>query len=332
MSSLLVLNKLISEISSKHLLVIGDLMLDKYFWGTVNRISPEAPVPIVEVTEEETRLGGAANVALNLKELGASVSVCGLVGADSDGGLLRYLLNEREFDVTFVYEDENRRTTSKTRVIGNQQHTVRLDREDRSPLSPQIEEKILTKLLPQLSSFDAIIFEDYNKGMLTPGLIEQVIFAANKIKVPVIVDPKFDNFLAYGGCTLFKPNLKELNQAMGQGVEGSDTVALHESIAGFRKMMPHSQTMVTLGEYGVLGASEKDSFTIPAHLRKIRDVSGAGDTVVAVVALCIACGLDFRTAAELSNIAGGLVCEDVGVVPVNKDRWIAEAKRVLEGK
>jgi rfaE bifunctional protein kinase chain/domain len=306
-------------------LVVGDLMLDRYLWGHVSRISPEAPVPVVDVSRIESRPGGAANVALNLGAMGAQVAVCGVVGNDDNGKTLLGHLQSNGFNIDLVKAIEGRITTAKTRVIGNNQQILRVDHEVVDPIPFDLSFELEAGIVASIADFDAVIFEDYDKGLLSPDFIRAVTDAANQAGVPSIVDPKFSNFLAYSGVTLFKPNLKELNEALGIRVAKHDLDGVLQAVEELRLRMPHENTLITLSEHGVIAVDgQLASVHIPAHFRKITDVSGAGDTVVAVMALGLAAGLPLLEAAEIANLAGGLVCEEVGVVPVDRARLFSE--------
>ncbi|MBK9448674.1 MAG: D-glycero-beta-D-manno-heptose-7-phosphate kinase [Bacteroidetes bacterium] len=308
-------------------LVIGDLMLDRYHFGRVTRISPEAPVPVVDVERTENRPGGAANVALNIRSLGAAVTLCGVIGNDDHGDLLIKSLAVQGLDASLVITTSDRPTTTKTRIIGNNQQILRVDHESREAIGKQLEEELIHSLGKRIQEFDAIILEDYDKGLLGPDLIEAVVQLANAAQVPVVVDPKYRNFLAYKGVTLFKPNLKELNEALNHRISKADLPGIQAAVMELREKMPHRQTLVTLSENGVLAIDENGLAThLPAHLRKIADVSGAGDTVIAVMALALAAGLPLKTASEIANLAGGLVCEEVGVVPIDLGTLLREMK------
>ena len=308
-------------------------MVDNYLWGQVGRISPEAPVPVVEVFKEENRPGGAANVALNLGALGAKPVLCGMIGDDAPGKEMLDILELHEYDTSLIEVDPSRQTTVKTRVIGNLQQMLRVDREDADPLEESVLETLKSKVLKQVQFFDAVIFQDYDKGVLSPGLIQAITWEAEAHKIPVIVDPKNRNFMDFSGCSLFKPNLKELNDALNLKLIKNDFEGIVKAVESLRRIMPHSHTLITLSEYGVLGVyPDGNHFHLPAFLRKVRDVSGAGDTVVSVLGLGFACGLDFELSARVANLAGGLVCEEAGVVPVKLERLQQEVKEKLELK
>jgi len=311
-------------------LVIGDLMLDRYLWGNVSRLSPEAPVPIVDVSHEENRMGGAANVGLNLMSLGAKPILCGVVGMDTDGDRFLDRLISQHFSDQGILRTDARRTTTKVRVIGQQQQLLRVDREDTHQISTADEAELLAHLLPLFPQADALVFEDYDKGVLTPTLIQALVKAAHEQNLPVYVDPKFRQFWDYTGVTVFKPNLRELNQGLGLHLSGDDHQGLLAGIQTLRERMPHRETLVTLSAAGMLWVDHAGKAThVPAHPRKILDVSGAGDTVISVLALALAAGIAGPQATALANLAGGLVCEEVGVVPINAER-LMEAAATLD--
>ncbi|MEO1449926.1 MAG: PfkB family carbohydrate kinase [Bacteroidota bacterium] len=315
--------------SDCHILVLGDLMVDRYLWGKVTRISPEAPVPIVDVHTEENRLGGAANVALNLKALGATVDVLGVVGEDEMGRILVQMADQAGFGTEGIVAAAAIRTTLKVRILGHHQQVLRVDKEDRVAPNEETENELLRVLGEKISHSHALIIEDYDKNALAPGLIQRVIALAREKDVPVMVDPKFKHFFAYEGVTLFKPNLKELNEGLGLRLEGRDQQRLVEALETLRARMPHQFSLITLSEYGMLLVDDEGNHhTVEAHRREIADVSGAGDTVISVAALALAAGWLPLEAVQLANLAGGLVCESVGVVPINADRLQTEAIRL----
>ena len=313
-----------SQLAQYHVLVVGDVMADRYIWGRVNRISPEAPVPIVEIEREETRPGGAANVAANLIAYGVKVSLSGVIGTDLLAGQLRDACLRAGIDPFGLVEDSNRPTTSKTRVLGNAQQMLRLDLESSSPISPETEDELLRKI-KSMPRWDALILEDYDKGVLNETLIQQLIQLAHRLNTPVLVDPKFKNFFSYTGCTWFKPNLKELVTALQQADRNPTNEWVLNLVNHLRDQMPHVYSLVTLSERGVLLIEPNADWThLPAHVREIRDVSGAGDAVIAALAIGIILGLSPLEAARWANLAGGLACEELGVAPVSLDRLILE--------
>jgi len=320
------------KLSQLKILVIGDLMLDKYLFGKVTRISPEAPVPIVDVYEEDARLGGAANVALNLQSLGVTPVLVGAIGDDSNGKEILKILAQYKLSNQQIILSQNRRTTTKFRVIGNHQQVLRVDKEDTFPISETEVQFILEKLKKLFSNGEihAIIFEDYDKGFITPELINKVVHWSNFYNIPTFVDPKFKNFLFYGHCTVFKPNLKELKAGMGHQFRWNSLEELKLIAPEIRDFLGNNYLLLTLSEQGVLCVGNEVRH-YPAFYRQIADVSGAGDTVISVLAACMTAGLDFFTSAQLANLAGGLVCEKVGVVAIDKNEWLHEAlqKKIL---
>lgn len=316
------------EFSKLRFLVIGDVMLDRYLYGKVQRISPEAPVPILELEKEENRLGGAANVALNLRSLGAQVALAGLIGTDTPGTLLRQQSEELGIETFGLVTDPERPTTVKTRLIAQKHHLLRVDREVTTPPPSTTAEALILKIHSLLhSSFQGIILEDYDKGTLTEPLIREIIRLAKERDIPVSVDPKKRNFWFYEGATIFKPNLRELSEALGVSLAEAPLEAIQEAILHLRHRMPHTYTVVTLSDRGILAYGEEEGFIyVPAHYRNIVDVSGAGDTVVSILAVGLALKMPLKQTVALANLAGGLVCEYVGVVPVPKDQWLESAK------
>jgi rfaE bifunctional protein kinase chain/domain len=301
-------------------------MVDEYLWGDVNRISPEAPVPVVSCTQREYRMGGAANVAINIKALGANPVLCSVIGDDEIGTVYKKLLKKREMTDKGILVSEKRKTTVKTRVIGNHQHLIRIDHEITNFLDSELEQLLINKIIETLDliKVDAILFQDYDKGVLTEKLIREVIKSANAKSIPTLVDPKKRSFLNYEHVTLFKPNFKELTEGLNLILSKSDAKGIESAVNILHKDKAIANTMVTLSEKGVFVSDGKTSEIIPAEERDIADVSGAGDTVISVATLCIACGLSVFQAAKLSNIAGGLVCEKVGVVPITPQMLLAE--------
>lgn len=322
---------LFSKFDGLKVLVIGDVMIDAYVWGKVDRISPEAPVPVVRVTAKEDRLGGAANVALNAAALGATPIICAIAGSDLKGEVLADLLSENGMSAEGIVYSPERPTTVKTRVISSHQHIVRVDEESLAALSVKEEASVLQRVSQLMDSEhpDVVIFEDYNKGLLTPRLIEACIAAASERNIPTAVDPKKAQFFAYKGVSLFKPNLKELAEGLKRDIPRGDLPALEAAVEALEQKLGNRISLITLSEHGVYVKANGSSHHLPAHVRKIADVSGAGDTVISVAALCLALGTPPEVMAALSNLAGGLVCEKVGVVPVEKELLLAEAVKHL---
>lgn len=325
-------------------LIIGDVMMDAYIWGKVERISPEAPVPIVQVKKREKRLGGAANVALNIQALGATPVLCSVVGDDLEGEAFVRLLEERQISAEFIVKSNERPTTVKERVIAGSQQMLRVDSEDSDLLSDAESQALMERIQAALPQCDVVIFQDYDKGVLNRERIEQIIRWTEEKGIPTAVDPKKRNFLHYRGATLFKPNLKELKEGLL-----SEDLALHkekhetslsveEAVAQasgrLKQLMSVNSTFITLSEKGVFidaaYLEQAEQHLIPAHLRQISDVSGAGDTVISIAALALALKLPPRLLAELANLGGGIVCEYTGVVPVKRERLLQEAQRLLD--
>lgn len=320
-----------ADFSNKRIIIIGDVMLDTYLHGKVTRISPEAPVPVVHFSGKESRLGGAANVALNIKALGAEPIIVSVIGTDTEGGLLINLLKENNLSEKGIFQSKNHLTTVKTRVIGNNQQLLRIDQEEIKPIHTDLARYLISQIKEIVSSqpIDAIIFEDYNKGVLVPELIHEVIKFANEKNIITAVDPKKDNFFEYKNVTLFKPNLKELREGTNIEFSVRDRESFLKAVEDLRKKISPKHTLVTLSENGVYVNDEPEHYFIPAHYRVIADVSGAGDTVISVVTLCLASGLSPKLSAEIANLAGGLVCEKVGVVSVDKEQLMNEALTLL---
>lgn len=321
-------DQLFEGFKTKRIAVLGDVMVDAYIRGSVHRISPEAPVPIVNLAKTEDRLGGAANVALNLVALGAQVVVCTVIGEDDYGKKLINLLQQQGISTEGVWKSNTRKTTVKTRIIGNNQQLIRIDSEQTDLISSEEEDRVLAKIRSLLASgIDALIFEDYNKGLLTPRLIREVVCLCREHGVVTTVDPKKDHFLAYEGVTLFKPNLKELREGLQRELSFSDFPAFQSAVVALHQKLKNDISFVTLSEHGVYISSEHERHHIPAHLRNIADVSGAGDTVISVATLCLVAGLSLRSIAEIANLAGGLVCEESGVVSIQSALLREEVKR-----
>ncbi len=313
--------------------VIGDLMLDRYTFGSVSRISPEAPVPVLEIEDEQARLGGAANVGHNILGLGASPLMLGVVGDDTSGLLLKGIFTDRGFPLEGIVTDRNRPTTVKTRVIAGSQQMLRLDHEVKKEISKETENRLLDILEENIRSLDAVILEDYNKGVLTRSMIHRTIEIARKHSVPVLVDPKMHNFFEYQNCTVFKPNRKEVEDALGTKL----TSDAETNAAGLRLLesLKADNVLLTLGEKGMMlfehiKGDGAEPFTIPTRARQVADVSGAGDTVIATLAITMACGLSVREAAVIANRAAGLVIEELGIVPIYRDQLIAALLEDIE--
>jgi len=316
-------NTLFKGFSDKKVLIVGDAMIDAYMWGEVNRMSPEAPVPVVEVKKHENRLGGAANVALNLKALGANPILCSVIGTGERGVLFEKLMKESNLSTVGILSTNKRKTTIKTRVIAENKHQLRIDEEETSPILQA--DEFLKLTISLMDDMDVVILQDYNKGVLTPEIIEGVIYSANKKGIPTIVDPKKLNFNSYKNCTIFKPNLAEIKAGMKVDFDANNIAEIKKSTSELRKKLSVKGVLLTLSEKGICINSEKEFKHTPAFKRNIIDVSGAGDTVISVASLCLASNMDYTDLSILSTLAGGLVCEDVGVMPINKEKLLAEA-------
>ncbi|SNR82274.1 MULTISPECIES: bifunctional heptose 7-phosphate kinase/heptose 1-phosphate adenyltransferase [Hymenobacter] len=315
-------------------LIVGDVMMDAYVWGKATRLSPEAPVPVVNVSRTEQRLGGAANVALNVQALGATPLLCAVIGEDQGGDQLVELLHATGLSAEGIVRSGYRPTTVKQRILAHGQQLLRIDSEVETDLNGEENAGLTARFEQLLSRADVVIFEDYDKGVLNETSIQHFVQLARQQGIPTVVDPKKKNFLAYRNCTLFKPNLKELREGLKLefGDNDADRPQFEAAVARLREVLTPEIVLVTLSERGVfVENSERKPTYIPAHLRSISDVSGAGDTVISIAALCVALGLPAPTTAALANLGGGLVCEQVGVVPIEKTLLLAEAqeKRVL---
>ena len=320
------LQKVFAQFDGFNVVVIGDAMVDAYMWGKVERISPEAPVPIVACTNQENRLGGAANVALNIQALGATPILCSVVGDDSKGVIIRELLHAENLTDEGIFVDPSRPTTVKSRIISDNQHLLRIDWEKTDNLSPEVEVAFTNHILSIIErhKVDAIVFEDYDKGAITVDLIRRVVEKARAKGIPTLVDPKKRNFTAYNGVTLFKPNYKELVEGLKLDVKKNDFEGIFNAAKYIHRQMDVELVFITLSELGVFISNGNTYDAIPAHMREIADVSGAGDTVISTASLCLAAGLSPGETATIANMAGGLVCEKVGVVPINKQLLLEE--------
>ena len=322
---------LFDKFNGLRILVIGDVMLDAYVMGKVNRISPEAPVPIVSLENEDARIGGAGNVALNLLALGAKPIICGVIGEDFSGDKLLNLFEKNGISTDGLVKSMARKTTVKTRVISNNQQLLRIDSESTFPLLESEEIKLNNTIQNIINQgIDGIIFEDYNKGVLTDSVIQNAIKIAKEKDIPTAVDPKKENFLSYKGVSLFKPNLKELKEGLNINFDFSSNKELFEKgIEVLEEKLQNEISFVTLSENGVFIKNQTEKYYVPAHMRSISDVSGAGDTVIAVATLCLISGASTKQIAEISNLAGGLVCEKSGVVSISKNDLLKEVSELL---
>lgn len=315
------LNSIFSTAAGKKIVVIGDIMLDRYLLGNVTRISPEAPVQVFDIGTSENKLGGAANVAYNIKTLGAEPLLIGVCGNDDDAKILKNVFDGLGISNDGIICEENRMTTCKTRVIAAAHHLIRIDSESRTKISDESLKNILSLLEEKKNEFEIIILEDYNKGVLTKELIHSVIDFAKKNNKKILVDPKFENFFEYKDVFLFKPNRKELEDALIKRT--NDIEELIENAMGFIKKINCRNLVLTLGEHGML-LIENDNGQIeiervPTQARKVSDVSGAGDTVISTIAVCLAGNASVKDSVIIANFAAGIVVEEVGIVPIHKD-------------
>ncbi len=322
---------LFSSFEKLKVAVVGDVMLDTYWWGNVERISPEAPVPVVSMHHKECRIGGAGNVAINLAALGARTTIFSVIGHDEEGNTLKKLLEENNINTNHIISSPKRITTNKTRVVCRNQQLMRIDHETTEDLTNILEVELLNSIERYivLEQPAILIFEDYNKGILTADLISSVIDLCKKHHVLTAVDPKKKNFFSYVGVDIFKPNLKEVKEGLNIALDKvnlENMQAVHQSL---QELLHHQISFITLSEKGVFYNSPTQSAIIPCHVRNIADVSGAGDTVIAVTSLVYASTKDIQLASAMGNIAGGLVCEEVGTAVINKEKLFNECKQLL---
>ena len=320
------ISSILNQFKDKQVLIIGDAMIDAYMWGNIHRISPEAPVPVVDIEKRESRLGGAANVALNIQSLGAKPVLFSAIGTDHYGDVFMMLMEKQKLSREGLQRLSDRNTTVKTRIISDNKHVLRVDEESTKPIT---EHFVATELevLIRSKKFDVVIFEDYNKGLLTEKLITKAIQIATELKIPTIVDPKKDNFFAYKGVDIFKPNLKEIKEGLEIEFDVLSESELSKNVAFVLEKLNAKGILLTLSEHGIYYQSKSKILRESAHKRNIVDVSGAGDTVVSVAALALACGLDDDDLMRIANLAGGLVCEKVGVVPILVEDLINSLKK-----
>jgi rfaE bifunctional protein kinase chain/domain len=314
---------LFDRFNELNVLIVGDVMIDRYLSGHVDRISPEAPVPIVLQESRENRLGGAANVGLNVSAMGAEVYLCSVVGEDENAKIFFDLLSMRNLPSAGIIKSTDRRTTVKTRVMAGAQQLLRVDQEDSFDLKSKEENDLLERIgaITEKEKIDVIIFQDYNKGVLTTRIIESVIQMAQHHNIPTAVDPKYKNFWAYKGVTMFKPNLREIRNQCDFGIE-TTLESLDNASFYIKKQLDNQISLITLSEKGLYISNGKKSQIIPTKVRDLADVCGAGDSVISLAALGLALNLDMEMIADLSNQAGGQVCEKNGVVPVDKDQLL----------
>ncbi len=335
MSSVSEIANIFEAFQQVNVLIIGDVMIDRYLYGSSNRISPEAPVPIFDIERSEDILGGAANVALNVKKLGGTPILVSVAGNDNDGQKLLKLLHQKEIYSTGITLAEGRKTTVKTRVINEEgKYLHRFDYEMTDDIDERFEIALIDSTVDLIDANkpSVILLQDYNKGVLTHRLIANFIHIGKQLDIPVVVDPKINNFFNYKDCTLFKPNLREASESLGLDLTNAQPDAIHQAAREIRERLNCKHVVLTLSEQGMLFDEEGDSDWMPAYERNIVDVSGAGDTVVSVLAMGVAMGLDLFATTELANIAGGLVCEKPGVCPIDAEELMVEAERIMFGE
>ncbi|MBP7563029.1 MAG: D-glycero-beta-D-manno-heptose-7-phosphate kinase [Candidatus Cloacimonetes bacterium] len=311
------LKKLFEKFKEQKIAVIGDLMIDHYLWGSVDRISAEAPVPVVDIKREEYRLGGAANVISNITSLNVSADVYGICGNDKYAEELNRLLDLIHVSGKFVVPDPERPTTLKSRIMAGHQQVTRCDFEKRHFISSYIEDILLKKIKENIKNYSAVILEDYNKGLLSDRIITETIKMANEHQIPVTVDPKFKNFFSYRGVKVFKPNFLELQKNLGIEIQNdAELRAAAKEI--FHRINPE-YLIITRGEKGlIIFNRQMEEFIIPTFAREVFDVSGAGDTMISVLTICIACGCSIEESAIIANHAAGAVCGKMGIAPVTQ--------------
>jgi rfaE bifunctional protein kinase chain/domain len=325
------LDKIFQDIAKFKVAVIGDVMLDTYWWGSVDRISPEGPVPVVALTKKELRIGGAGNVALNLRALATDVAILSVIGTDEDGDQLKSLLQNNKIDTRYILHSGKRMTTNKIRIIGRNQQMMRIDAERSNDLEDAEEEQLINHIEQYIQSEkpQVIILQDYNKGVLTEQVITKVIELCNKHGIISTADPKRKNFFAFKKITLFKPNLKEVKESLHVLTDEVNEDLLTKIHLQLTEKLQHAISLITLSEKGIFYQNNTEGNVIRAHLRNIADVSGAGDTVIAVASLLYAVTKNIHLTAEIANIAGGLVCEEVGTAAINKEKLIEECNQLL---
>ncbi|GAB4021720.1 D-glycero-beta-D-manno-heptose-7-phosphate kinase [Spirosoma koreense] len=323
------LDDLFDQFDKLRVLIIGDVMLDSYVWGHVERISPEAPVPIVRFNRREVRLGGAGNVLLNVQALGAEAILCSVIGTDAPGDQLEQELCDRGLNCDGLIRSADRITTIKERIIAGSQQVVRVDTETDKYITADERAKLVAKAKELIPTCHVVIFEDYDKGVLSKEAITEITDFANQQGIPTVVDPKKRNFLCYQNTTLFKPNLKELREGLKLDFDVDNPEEFQSAVDQLKTQLNLKGALITLSERGVYIDFNGEKSQLPAHIRKIADVSGAGDTVISIAACCVALRQPPSIIAGLSNLGGGLVCESVGVVPINKAQLREEAKENL---
>lgn len=321
----------ISQFNQLIILVIGDVILDAYYKGDVSRISPEAPVPVLDIKSKDYRLGGAANVGLNVNRLGASSILCSVIGDDDAGAAIKKLMQDQGLDASGIVTSGSRQTSKKTRMVSGFSQLLRFDEEITTNLSTEDEKVLLQRVSSLIDEHkpNAIIFEDYDKGCITAPLIKTVIAKASGLGIKVTVDPKKRNFFSYAGASLFKPNMKELREGLNLPNLRSNNADLMSAYAQLQEKMPVESAFFTLSADGVFITDGNENHHIPAFNRTIADVSGAGDTVISAATCALAIGMNLKDIATISNLAGGWVCQYPGVVSISQKDLLEEIKKSL---
>ncbi|MEO9872526.1 bifunctional heptose 7-phosphate kinase/heptose 1-phosphate adenyltransferase [Ekhidna sp.] len=320
------LEEVFDGFKNKTVLVVGDVMIDYYMHGQVSRISPEAPVPVLKLGRQEKRLGGAANVAMNIRALGATPILCSVVGDDSDGAAFEQLLEYENMPNKGIIRSQNRVTTTKLRIMSDLQHLVRVDTEDVHPLVDLDQKSLLHHIKNLLEECDLVIFEDYDKGTINPEVIQETIALAQEKNIPVAVDPKTRNFTKYQGVSIFKVNIADLKDGLDIEFDALEESQFENAVKQLKNSVKAENYLITLSKKGIFYDSEKSSGKLSAHPRQISEVLGAGDTVISIAGLCLTLGLPLEFIAELANLGGGIVCELPGAVPINKEILLKQAK------
>jgi rfaE bifunctional protein kinase chain/domain len=316
-----------SALNKLKVLIVGDVMIDSYLWGVVERISPEAPVPVLTVKNREKRLGGAGNVIMNVRALGCTPLIASVIGEDEEGRNMLSILHDHQISDAGIVLSASRTTTVKHRILAGTQQLLRVDSETDTPLSQEEQSKLMERIHQLIPACDVVLFQDYDKGVLGESIIAEVVALAEKKGIPTVVDPKKRNFHHYRNTTLFKPNLKEIKEGLQLDSIAITLDALNTAAAELKKRLDVKMALITLSEMGVFVWDGTKGELIPAHKRAIADVSGAGDTVISIAAACLALHTSSYVLAAMSNLGGGIVCEQVGVVPIDKQKLLDEAER-----
>jgi len=316
--------KTFNKLSSQSIIVVGDVMVDSYIWGDVERISPEAPVPVVSTTRKENRLGGAANVVKNIAGLGVTPILCSVFGKDEAGDNLMETLKQRNVDASLCVRTTERKTTVKTRVLSGNHQILRIDEEQTNDISLQEQTQLLGNVIKAVEekNASAIILQDYDKGVLTKEVISSIIQFANSKSIPVLVDPKKHNFLDFKNVQLFKPNFKEFTEGIGKTCAKDNVAELYVLAKEFMQKQNIETIMITLSEHGVFIANKNEYVHLPTQVRQVADVSGAGDTVISVASVCYMAGMSMEEIARIANVGAGIVCEQPGVVSITKEQLL----------